>query len=198
MTDPALPSVVDEGLGAPSPCRKEDQPAEVHRQVRWLIGYNIVMVLLGFSFLGLLWYHAETVQDVAPAWLRATLPPLLTSMVGGLLGNVLYNIRVMYVHYVKRCDYDTRWVGKYLSGPWEAAALALVVYALLRGGVATLSGVSLVSEGSNGTAIQDTAMLAALGLGALIGFSIRDVIGWLQRLSETLFGERQEPSGPAR
>ena len=156
------------------------------RQVRFFIFYYTVLLVLSLLALGFLWQNASVVQQwAAPQWLQALILPLFTTMLGGMMGNVLYSIRVMYNHYIKKRDYDPKWWGKYFSGPFEAAVLALVVYALLRGGVASMTGLSLTSEVAPGQ--EGTVMLSALGLGALVGFSIRDVVGWLQALSKTLF-----------
>lgn len=162
------------------------QMETARRQVRFFIFYYTVLLVLSLLALGFLWQNASVVQQwAAPQWLQALILPLFTTMLGGMMGNVLYSIRVMYNHYIKKRDYDPKWWGKYFSGPFEAAVLALVVYALLRGGVASMTGLSLTSEAAPGQ--EGTVMLSALGLGALVGFSIRDVVGWLQALSKTLF-----------
>jgi len=106
-------------------------PQEAHRQVRFFIVYYTVLLVLSLLALGFLWQNALVVQQwAAPQWLQTLILPLFTTMLGGMMGNVLYSIRVMYNHYIKKRDYDPKWWGKYFSGPFEAAVLALVVYAL--------------------------------------------------------------------
>lgn len=173
------------------PARKGPLPPEAHRQVRFFIIYYTVLLVLVLLALGFLWQNALVVQRWAtPSWLQDLILPLVTTMLGGMMGNVLYSIRVMYTHYIKRRDYDPKWWGKYVSGPFEAAVLALVVYALLRGGVASIIGLPPTTDLPQGE--EGTVMLSALGLGALVGFSIRDVVGWLQTLSATLFRHDEE------
>ncbi len=168
------------------------QMETARRQVRFFIFYYTALLLLSLLALGFLWQNASVVRQwAAPQWLQELILPLVTTMLGGMMGNVLYSIRVMYTHYIKKRDYDPKWWGKYFSGPFEAAVLALVVYALLRGGVASMAGLSPAAETPQGK--ESTVMLSALGLGALVGFSTRDVVGWLQALSKTLF-RHDEPS----
>ncbi len=159
------------------------------RQVYGLVGFYIVLLLAASGALGWVWMHTKTLQDLVPAeWLQPLVVPLLSAALGGAIGNVLYSIRVLYLHYIKLDDYDPRWLGKYLSGPFEAALFALIVYALTRGGVASLTGVSMAAVNAEQVATaEDTVILAAFGVGSLVGFSIRDVVGWLQNLSKTIF-----------
>ncbi len=195
MTEnPRLPETSSQsGNGANEGCVF---PPQVHRQVRMFIGYYILWLIAALAALVWLWQSGQRVEAwVTPEWLKPLVLPLLTTILGGAIGNVLYSIRVLFIHYVKKCDYDPRWAGKYVSGPFEAAVLSLVVYALLRGGVASMTGVSLTADVESETQMA-TVILAALGLGALVGFSIRDVVGWLQNLSATIFRHDETPSLP--
>ncbi len=168
------------------------------RQVYGLVGFYIVLLLAASGALGWVWMHTETLQDLIPAeWLQPLVVPLLSAALGGAIGNVLYSIRVLYLHYIKLDDYDPRWLGKYLSGPFEAALFALIVYALTRGGVASLTGVSMAAVNAEQVATaEDTVILAAFGVGSLVGFSIRDVVGWLQNLSKTIFRHDESNGTP--
>ncbi len=187
-----LSPIAGEHASDAEPSPASAQMGTARRQVRFFIFYYTVLLLLSLLALGFLWQNGSVVQQwAASQWLQELILPLFTTMLGGMMGNVLYSIRVMYQHYIKRRDYDPRWWGKYFSGPFEAAVLALVVYALLRGGVASMAGLSPAADIPQGQ--ESTVMLSALGLGALVGFSIRDVVGWLQALSKTLF-RHDEPS----
>ncbi len=164
------------------------------RQVFCLVLYYILILLLTGLLLGWVWLVTERIRAVIqPTWLQPLAVPLLSAALGGAMGNVLYSIRVLYLHYVKEEDYDPRWLGKYYSGPFEAALLSLIVYALVRGGVASLTGVSLSAASQDVPTSEATVILAAFGIGALVGFSIRDVVGWLQGLSKTIFRHEEEP-----
>ncbi|HLO18753.1 MAG TPA: hypothetical protein VK206_28235, partial [Anaerolineales bacterium] len=58
------------------------------------------------------------------------------TIVGSLFGGISYNIRVLFYFYLIKKKYDRRWFGKYISAPWESAAMSLIVLALVRGGAA--------------------------------------------------------------
>ena len=102
------------------------------------------------------------------------------AVVGGIMGSVLYQIRVLYRFYAQEKRYDSRWFGKYITGPWEGAGMALVVLALIRGGVAVFGG-------STGIDVSNSGNFATFGVGALVGFGLRDVVEWVERLVQTMF-----------
>jgi len=58
--------------------------------------------------------------------------------------------------------------------------MALIVLSLIRGGVALYGG-------STGTDVEPVNNFAAIGTGALVGFGMRDVVGWLGNLVQTMF-----------
>ena len=58
--------------------------------------------------------------------------------------------------------------------------MAMVVLSLIRGGVAVFGG-------SMGTDVTGASNFAAFGTGALVGFGMRDVVGWLESLVKTMF-----------
>jgi hypothetical protein len=63
--------------------------------------------------------------------------------------------------------------------------MAMVVLALIRGGVAVFGG-------SMRTDVTGAGNFAAFGTGALVGFGMRDVVGWLESLVKVVF-TIQEP-----
>jgi hypothetical protein len=115
---------------------------------------------------------------------EALVDPLLRTIgftiIGGVLGSLLYHIRVLFFHFAQKKNYDPAWLGKYITAPWEGAGMALVVLSLIRGGVAVFGG-------SMGTDIKGVNNFAAFGTGALVGFGMRDVVGWLGMLISTMF-----------
>jgi len=112
------------------------------------------------------------------------------------VGSVLYQIRMLHRHYIKDEDYDVRWVGKYVSAPWEAAALAAVVFSVIH-------GVPSLLEGSSAGNFSNVNDYGAFGVGGLIGFGVREVIGWPGNLVTTMFptndtGKRPQNSQVAK
>ncbi len=188
-------------------------PAERYRtQVYGLVAYYMALLVVILALVFDLWISGNALlrrlgvgQNVltAPLFL-----PLVSAVLGGALGSILYNIRQLFHYYAREPQkYNPRWLGKYVSGPLEGGLLALVVYALLRGGVVVLNPVAIAAIQTTPNIEQAlaqadvTAGLAAFGLGTLVGFGTRDVVGWLQDLVETMFGERarrqeqEEPRG---
>lgn len=153
------------------------------RQVTILVAYYFATLLFSFWFLLDVWSRNFVIframgmnGDVLKDDLLRTIG---FTMVGGLLGSTLYQIRVLFYYYAKK-RYDPRWFGKYLTSPLEGAGMAIVVLALIRGGVALFGG----STGTDVTAVNN---FAAIGTGALVGFGMRDVVGWLGHLVHTMF-----------
>ena len=186
--------VVEAEVEAKAEARKRSSSA---RQVRFLVGYYLL--LLGLSLWGILdvWSSNLTLARWVGIQDSMRSAPILRTigftMIGGLLGSVLYQNRMLFKYYIKDKDgYDPRWFGKYLTAPWEAAAMALVVLALIRGGVAAFGG-------STGTAIQPVNNFAAFSTGALVGFGMRDVLGWLGKLVTAMFpsGSSEQDAPPS-
>jgi hypothetical protein len=118
--------------------------------------------------------------DLKPPILR----PLGFVALGAVVGSVLYQIRVLFRFYIRHNEFDPRWLPKYFSAPIEAIALALAILALLEGGGAAL--------GAQGLNIEGAKSFTIFGLGALIGFGIREVVGWLGNLAKSTFPTEPE------
>jgi hypothetical protein len=158
-------------------------------QVNALIAYFILMLLGGFWFLLDVWSGNFTILRGFGLSGEILTDPLLKTigytMVGAVFGSVLFQIRSLFNFYLKSGKYDPRWIGKYISAPWESAAMALVVLSLIRGGVALFGG-------SSGTDVNATNNFAAFGTGALVGYGMRDVVKWLGRLVISMFRTDEE------
>ncbi len=153
-------------------------------QVNALIAYFILVLLGGFWFLFDVWSGNFSLLRGFGLSGEILADPLLKTVgytvVGAVFGSVLFQIRSLFDFYLKSGKYDPRWIGKYVSAPWESAAMALVVLSLLRSGVALFGG-------SNGTDVNATNNFAAFGTGALVGYGMRDVVKWLGRLVLSMF-----------
>jgi hypothetical protein len=169
-------------------------PREYSRQIYFLIFYYLLVLAFAFWLLFDTWssnfvlvqaigVRGEILED-------ELLRTILFTIVGGIMGNVLYLVRQLYNHYAKIRDYDPRWFGKYITGPWEGAGMAMVVLALIRGGVAVFGG----STDSDVTAVSN---FAAFGTAALVGFGMRQVVGWLEGLVRTMFTDTEPTKKPA-
>ena len=172
----------------PEPDHQQGTPARRERmeflQVHALMFYFIILIFLALWFFLDVWSEnlrfMQWMGVQPPALNEPVLRTIGFTMVGGFLGSVLYQIRLLFQYYVKTSVYDYRWLGKYISAPWESAVMAMIVLALIRGGVALFGG-------SQGADVNDTNNFAAFGVGALVGFGMRDVVGWIGGLVRTTF-----------
>lgn len=157
-----------------------------------LVVYYILLLIISYwsifdiwseRFAVLTWLDVR-VENIAD---HPLLKPISYTIIGGFLGSLLYNIRQLFRHYCAKGKerYDSHWFGKYITGPWEGGALALIVLAMIRGGVAVFGG-------SPGADVEPVASFAAFSTGALVGFGMRDVVGWIGDIVETMFTVRQK------
>ena len=167
----------------------EDTEATERRhfwQVHGMIVYYLALIVGLFWLLVDVWsgnLNSMRFLGVGGAQLEEPLLKTINfTVIGAMFGNVLFQIRSLFSFYLEDegKNYDERWLGKYIIGPFESAALALVVLALIRGGV-TLFG------GESGPAATSTNNFAAFGIGSLIGFGMRDAVTWLRTVASTMF-----------
>jgi hypothetical protein len=177
-------------LGTPDEARHS-------RQVCVIVAYYLIVLLFSFWLLFDTWSSNFVLMRLIGVGEEALKEPLLRTIgftiVGGLLGSVLYHIRALFHFYAWAKTYDPRWLGKYITSPWEGAGMAIVVLSLIRGGVAVFGG-------SMGTDVTGASNFAALGTGALVGFGMRDVVGWLGTLIHTMFSipKPKDEDSPAK
>jgi hypothetical protein len=105
----------------------------------------------------------------------------------GVSGSILYSIKMLFHFYAKERRFDKEWFGKYLTAPFEGAGLAIIVLALIRGGVAVFGG----TMGTETNPVNDFSTFATA---ALVGFGMRDVVGWLEKLVRNMFTENSHNS----
>ena len=104
--------------------------------------------------------------------------------VGGAVGGITFGMMNLQRHTTSG-SFKTVFLGDYLFRPFGAAALALVVLSLARGGVLTILG-------ADPTSGVDTlaSRLAGLGIGFLVGFASLHVVKFLTGLAGQAFGPK--------
>ena len=173
------------------------------RQVYVLIAYYVLLlissvagiaILVGFVVHGgdsaLLFDASQNTGAIqAQATSTAGLTPdqkgqkMLISMAflitGAIVGSVLYQNRELYRFYVKEENFNPRWLGKYYSAPWEAAALGVAVMSIVQGGAVFLGG--------SGIDFSAGKPFTVFGFGAVVGFGVREVVGWVGGVTRSMF-----------
>jgi hypothetical protein len=101
--------------------------------------------------------------------------------IAGALGATVDGIRSIVSWHSEREAYGPRFIWKDLSLPFVGAALGLIVYLTVRGGVGVLNGnFSLDQSGS-------MPKVSAFAIAALAGFSCWQVFRWLDAKANQLF-----------
>jgi hypothetical protein len=173
--------MLDSEVQSADPVSIELAPPDAKVIVRPLQIYSLLVYYIGVLAAAMALFIFLIVSS---NWQPSKIPLLRTVCfvaAGALIGSVLYQIRMLYQYYVQDGAFDAKWIGKYISAPWEAVALALVVLSLLQGGGAALGGAQININ------VSDANSFAAFGIGALVGFGIREVVGWLGNLAKTMF-----------
>ncbi len=114
---------------------------------------------------------------------------LAYAFMGGGLGGTVNGIRSLLTWHGEWAVFERRYIWKYIAWPWLGTALALIVFALVRSGVAVLGG-DLVAERPDELNLRQT--LSTLVVGILSGYGAREVFIWLDAQVSRLF--RIEPS----
>lgn len=164
--------------------RVSGKRARYVRHVTGIVIYYMLFFIFSFWLLLDTWGNQFTLLRLIGLGDEALDDPLIRTIgftiVGGILGSLLYHIRVLFYFFAQKKKYDPDWLGKYITAPWEGAGMALVVLSLIRGGVAVFGG-------SMGTDVTGASNFAAFGTGALVGFGMRDVVGWIGNIIHTMF-----------
>jgi hypothetical protein len=169
---------------------------------RMLIPALIALYLiLGMAAIAWLLLDISTGQFRFFNWLGVTLPDkeeyvVLLKLVcyaglGGALGGITYGMMNLQKHTAVEYDFRPAYAGDYVFRPFGAAALAVVIYALLRGGVLTILGGDPAS-----TSTSVVATFSAFGIGFLAGFGSKQVTYRLDELIKNVFGTSDEPKEP--
>lgn len=139
-----------------------------------------------YRFVGMLISPSVLMPPVNP-----TVPTLLYSVSGAIIGAVLLSLRGLYRHGAVLNDFKRSYAGAYLIGPWAAGLLGLAVYVLARAGMLTFGGTSDLKN------LTEAGELSYLGVGILVGFAWEKVLNKLDAVADQVFTTTQKaPSQP--
>ncbi len=103
------------------------------------------------------------------------------TFIGGGLGGIVNGIRSFLFWHCEQIAFGRQFVWKYVTAPWVGSTLALIVYALIRGGIVVFGR----NTTANASGIGQT--LSYFAVGALAGYGSRDVFRWLDAQVSRLF-----------
>jgi hypothetical protein len=106
---------------------------------------------------------------------------LAYAFIGGGVGGTVNGIRSLLTWHVEWGAFVRRYVWKYVTWPWLGTALALIVFALLRSGLAVIGGEIAPSDA------DPRQSLSTLVVGILSGYGAREVFIWLDAQVTRLF-----------
>jgi hypothetical protein len=118
-----------------------------------------------------------------------TAKSFMYGFIGGGLGATSGEFYSFLFWHAKKRGFGWRFFWKSIFAPWIGATLALIVVALLHGGVGLLG--AQFGDGHN----SSQQVISMFGLGALAGFGTHDVTNWLDDLIGTVFKRRKKTSG---
>lgn len=105
----------------------------------------------------------------------------LYAAIGGAVGGLLYGMQSLWKH-TKGGTFAIVYIGDYLFRQFGSAALAVIVFALLRGGLLSALGAE-----TSGASVTATSSFSTFAIGALAGFGSYRVIQKFDDLIQQLF-----------
>jgi hypothetical protein len=106
---------------------------------------------------------------------------LAYAFLGGGVGGAVNGIRSLLTWHVEWGAFQQRYVWKYVTWPWLGTALALIVFALVRSGLAVVGGEMAPTDSD----LRQS--LSTLVIGILSGYGAREVFIWLDMQVSNLF-----------
>jgi PASTA domain-containing protein len=131
------------------------------------------------------WLIPKTPDGKLPDWAvgplnSATFRLVAFTAIGGAMGGVVNGFRSFVFWHCEAKGFGPRFFWRYVIFPFLGATLALLVYAILRGGIGALGG-DIGSSPSIGRG------LVMFGIGGLAGYGSHDVFIWLDAQVGRLF-----------
>jgi hypothetical protein len=117
---------------------------------------------------------------------------LAYAVIGGAMGGVVNGIRSFISWHCDAGGFGPRYIWKYVAAPFLGGTLALIISALVHGGIGALG--ANITTGTPGVGRG----LVMLGIGALSGYGARDAFTWLDAQVTKVFAVKQEgtPTAP--
>jgi hypothetical protein len=140
-----------------------------------------VIVLLTWLVLNVK-YGQPVFESLAKIVAGSTSKLIFYTAIGGAIGAAVNNLRSFIAWHAEEQAFGWRFIWKYLAMPPIGGTLAVLVYGIIQGGAAVMTGAS-AGDG------QTTALssLSAWATGALAGYGSHNVFKWLDDKVNSLF-----------
>lgn len=176
-----------------SHCKKQYK-----KQVTFLVLYYAVVLGFALWLLFDVWSSRNYIFRLFAIWDKTIADPLFKTMayaiIGGAIGSILYGLRMVLHYYAKENEvYNPRYFLKYVTSPFVGAVLAIIVIAIIRGGVAMFGGPLSPSKGSESIVVGN---FASFGVGALIGMGASNAMRWIIQLAAVMFKASASDGSP--
>ena len=114
------------------------------------------------------------------------------ALIGGSFGGIAFGMMNLQIHTTSD-QFQTVYLGDYIFRPVGSAILAVVVFALVRGGILTLFGANPTSA-----APSYASSLSSFAIGFLAGFGNYSVVQQINRLVKKAFPDKGRNSSNAK
>lgn len=146
------------------------------------------LAVIGFlTWLVLNLLYGGTAAGTIATWLKPLLSVpasklIFYTAIGGAIGAAVNNLRSFIAWHAEERAFGWRFIWKYLAMPPIGGTLAVLVYGILQGGAAVITGTSATDAPA--TALSS---LSAWAAGTLAGYGSHNVFKWLDDKVNTLF-----------
>jgi hypothetical protein len=151
------------------------------------IGFAWISAAYSLAVIGLLTWLILNVRSGQPTFpslaqiLSGTTSKLIFyTAIGGAIGAAVNNLRSFIAWHAEEQAFGWRFIWKYLAMPPIGGTLAVLVYGILQGGAAVVTGANAPTE-------NQITTLSAWATGALAGYGSHNVFKWLDDKVNSLF-----------
>ena len=132
--------------------------------------------------------YGQHASGTLAAWLKPSLSLptsklIVYTAIGGAIGASVNNLRSFIAWHAEERAFGWRFIWKYLAMPPIGGTLAVLVYGILQGGAAVMTGATAPADGQ----ASAVSSLSAWATGALAGYGSHNVFKWLDDKVNTLF-----------
>ena len=157
----------------------EEHDADLAKRLAWFTSVVVVLLLaiFGYVYSGGPPFPLETTAGAHWSWRAAV---IVMTLSGGALGGCLYNFRGITKHMENRDFYRYYELSYYLR-PLSAALCGIFVFALVYGGVLTLT------PGKSAAELDHRSIILYIAIAFLAGYGSHEFLRKIKDLNRTLF-----------